>query len=35
MKKMYSSGQPAREFVDEAVRHVYLRQGVLGIKVKM
>ena len=31
----YSSGQPARDFIDQAVRHVYLRQGVLGIKVKM
>jgi len=29
------SGQPAREFVDYAVRHVLLRQGVLGIKVKI
>jgi len=32
---MIHSGQPAREYVDYAVRHVYLRQGVLGIKVKM
>jgi len=32
---MIHSGQPAREFVDEAVRHVLLRQGVLGIKVKI
>jgi ribosomal protein S3 len=32
---MIHSGQPAREFVDYAVRHVLLRQGVLGIKVKM
>jgi hypothetical protein len=32
---MIHSGQPARDFVDEAVRHVMLRQGVLGIKVKM
>lgn len=32
---MIHSGQPAVEFVDFAVRHVLLRQGVLGIKVKM
>lgn len=32
---MIHSGQPARDFVDQAVRHVYLRQGVLGIKVKI
>ena len=30
-----SSGHPAREYVDTAVRHVQLRQGVLGIKVKI
>jgi len=29
------SGQPARDFIDYAVRHVLLRQGVLGIKVKI
>jgi small subunit ribosomal protein S3e len=32
---MIHSGQPSRDFVDYAVRHVLLRQGVLGIKVKM
>ncbi|KAK9896125.1 ribosomal protein S3 [Cystobasidium minutum MCA 4210] len=32
---MIHSGQPARDYVDYAVRHVYLRQGVLGIKVKI
>jgi len=32
---MIHSGQPARDFVDYAVRHVLLRQGVLGIKVKI
>ncbi|WVN88123.1 40S ribosomal protein S3 [Cryptococcus depauperatus CBS 7841] len=32
---MVHSGQPARDFVDYAVRHVLLRQGVLGIKVKI
>ncbi|KAG8875253.1 40S ribosomal protein S3 [Serendipita sp. 405] len=32
---MIHSGQPARDFVDHAVRHVMLRQGVLGIKVKI
>lgn len=30
-----STGQPKLEFVDYAVRHVELRQGVLGIKVKI
>lgn len=32
---MVSTGQPKLEFIDEAVRHVELRQGVLGIKVKI
>jgi small subunit ribosomal protein S3e len=32
---MIHSGQPARDFVDFAVRHVLLKQGVLGIKVKI
>lgn len=32
---MIHSGQPALDFVDYAVRHVLLRQGVLGIKVKI
>jgi len=32
---MIHSGQPARDYVDYAVRHVLLRQGVLGIKVKI
>ncbi|ORY32540.1 ribosomal protein S3 [Naematelia encephala] len=32
---MVHSGQPARDYVDYAVRHVLLRQGVLGIKVKI
>lgn len=32
---MIHSGQPVRDFVDYAVRHVLLKQGVLGIKVKM
>lgn len=30
---MVSSGHPARVYIDSAVRHVLLRQGVLGIKV--
>merc|ERR1711968_251541 len=30
-----SSGQPAREYVDKAVRHVLMRQGVLGTKVSI
>ncbi|KAH9082165.1 40S ribosomal protein S3 [Lactarius deliciosus] len=32
---MIHSSQPARDFVDYAVRYVLLRQGVLGIKVKV
>jgi small subunit ribosomal protein S3e len=30
-----STGQPKLEFIDMAVRHVELRQGVLGVKVKI
>ena len=30
---MIKSGQPPKDFVDTAVRHVLLRQGVLGVKV--
>ncbi|VDI16636.1 small subunit ribosomal protein S3e [Mytilus galloprovincialis] len=32
---MIHSGDPINEYVDTAVRHVLLRQGVLGIKVKI
>lgn len=32
---MIHSGHPAREYVDSAIRHVLLRQGVIGIKVKI
>ncbi len=32
---MIHSGQPAKDFIDFATRHVLLRQGVLGIKVKI
>jgi small subunit ribosomal protein S3e len=32
---MIHSGQPAKDFIDHATRHVLLRQGVLGIKVKI
>ena len=32
---MISSGSPVLDYVDAAVRHVMLRQGVLGIKVKI
>ena len=31
---MISSGNPVHEYIDGAVRHVMLRQGVLGIKVR-
>lgn len=30
---MVASGEPAKLYIDAAVRHVLLRQGVLGIKV--
>jgi small subunit ribosomal protein S3e len=30
---MLKAGQPTKDFVDTAVRHVLLRQGVLGVKV--
>merc|ERR1711934_468311 len=32
---LISTGQPKKEFVDEAMRHVNMRQGVLGLKVKI
>merc|ERR1712136_420437 len=32
---MIHSGAPVRDYVDTAVRHVLLRQGVLGIEVKI
>jgi small subunit ribosomal protein S3e len=32
---MIHSGQPAKDFIDSAVRHVKMRQGVLGVKVKI
>jgi small subunit ribosomal protein S3e len=32
---MVSSGDSVRQYIDSAVRHVLLRQGVLGIKVTM
>ncbi|GMM30957.1 ribosomal 40S subunit protein S3 [Martiniozyma asiatica (nom. inval.)] len=32
---MIHSGQPANDFIEIATRHVLLRQGVLGIKVKI
>ena len=30
---MLKAGQPAQDFVDKAVRHVLMKQGVLGVKV--
>jgi small subunit ribosomal protein S3e len=32
---MIHSGQPAADYIDFAVRHVLMRQGVLGIKIKI
>jgi small subunit ribosomal protein S3e len=30
-----STGQPKKDFIDVAIRHVELRQGILGVKVKI
>lgn len=32
---MVHSGQPSSDYIDQATRHVLLRQGVLGVKVKI
>ena len=32
---MIHAGEPARVFIEKAMRHVLLRQGVLGLKVKI
>lgn len=32
---MIHSGQPTNDFIDIAIRHVLMRQGVLGVKVKI
>lgn len=32
---MIHSGQPTKDFIDIAIRHVLMRQGVLGVKVKI
>ena len=32
---MKRSGQASQEYVDTAVRHVMMRQGVLGVKVSI
>uniref|UniRef100_A0A1I7ZHK3 40S ribosomal protein S3 n=1 Tax=Steinernema glaseri TaxID=37863 RepID=A0A1I7ZHK3_9BILA len=32
---MIHSGNPVNDYIQQAVRHVQLRQGVLGIKVKI
>ena len=32
---MIHTGQPAKDFVDVAIRHVLMKQGVLGLKVKI
>lgn len=32
---MIHSGQPTKDFIDSAIRHVLMRQGVLGIRVKI
>jgi len=32
---LISTGQPKKEFLDTAIRHVLMRQGVLGLKVQI
>jgi len=32
---MICSGQPKLDFVDVAVRHVFFKQGIMGVKVKI
>ena len=32
---LISTGQPKKELIDTAVRHVNMRQGVLGLKVSI
>merc|ERR1739848_221080 len=32
---LISTGEPKKHYIDEAVRHVPMRQGVLGVKVKI
>merc|ERR1711957_607394 len=32
---LISTGEPKRHYIDEAVRHVAMRQGMIGIKVKI
>merc|ERR1711862_778533 len=32
---LISTGEPKRQYIDEAVRHVAMRQGMIGIKVKI
>lgn len=32
---MIHSGQPSKDYIDFAVRHVLMRQGVLGIRIKI
>jgi len=32
---MIKSGNPTRDFLDKAIRHVFMRQGILGVVVKI
>lgn len=32
---LISTGQPRLDYVDEAVRHVFFKQGIMGVKVKI
>ena len=32
---MVHTGQPRADYVDESVRHVFFKQGIMGVKVKI
>jgi len=32
---MICSGQPNKDYVDVAVRHVFFKQGIMGVKLKI
>jgi len=32
---MIHSGQPQKDYIDVAVRHVFFKQGIMGVKVKI
>ncbi len=32
---LISTGQPKKDFIDQAIRHVFFKEGIMGIKVKI